>query len=399
MSKKIKINYILPIILTLSVFVFSALACLFGMNEEYAFAELREKEFEVVQKDKLYYCASDYLSGADNIGKLISSMTFLLDGEIIEPPIENTEFVCSGGLYAPGDYKIDVNVNIDGKVYTAENINLKIDKRPVQVEALLNGEREITVAEGEKISVAYNYTGAVPKDTTEETVDGVKVTVINKSKMNTPAYVAYVPDKPTEKYTIVPDYASSDYYSFTYAKSTLTIYENTVSQLIQKNKDTVLVSIIGKFNATYSLNFKDVGISANNEEYAGIKAVTEKEYGAGDFFKKNEALACYKVNLIKEGKTQEEKTSAFVKIKVDKTVTRKESYKVIAVYDSGSTEILDAIVSEDGYLVFNTNDMGSFVVTAPIEGLNLTDYVIAIVAGVVVIMLVILFVTIFRRKY
>ena len=75
-----------------------------------------------------------------------------------------------------------------------------------------------------------------------------------------------------------------------------------------------------------------------------------------------------------------------------------KKYKVVALYNNGRSEVLDAKLN-DGFLRFNASDMGDFIIVSEIQGLSITYYVLVIVGAVALIVIIILLISVFRRKY
>ena len=110
-------------------------------------------------------------------------------------------------------------------------------------------------------------------------------------------------------------------------------------------------------------------------------------------------ISSYLINVLESGEKPYSAVSGFVRVSLDKSLRNKREYKVIALYNNGDTDILNATLTSSGYLAFSAADMGYFVVAVPTEGISAYTYAIVVVIGVVVIFLVIFFVALFRRKY
>ena len=386
----------------LAIIVMFVMGITFANSDEtYANAyNLRENDFTVEQVGKLYYCGENYLNSESNKELLLSALSFKLDGTLQSVGTHNTIITCDEEIFEPRQYRCNVLYIKNEIEYIAENVLIEIEKKQVQVVTLLNGETNLAINEGQKIYVAYNYVGAIEADTHIETSNGVLVTQINENRLTRPAYVASIPTYPTNNYTVVANYAESLYYTFTYPKSLLTINELKVSQLVSKSKDKVLASLTGQFNITYTLDFKNVGINSQDKEYAKLYLDVEKKYGASELLDKNEIIACYSINVKdKAGEIPKEGMPAYAKIQLSEENRGYKKYSVVALYNNGNTEILNAELDSEGYLIFNAADMGNFVVVAPINELGTSAYIIAIVVGISIILVVILLFTVFRRKF
>lgn len=398
MEKRVRTKRLIAITMALCWIMLFAFV---GLNkaEANAFADGRDKEMRISQSEELYYCGEDYLASNRRKNQIYSVFSFRLDGEEISVNPQNINIYCRKNLFVPNTYSVDFVVNYEGESYEVDDVKLKISKKIVTVTALLNGQEELVINEGDAISVNYDYDGGAPNDTVTETVNGVQVRTLSDSVLANKAYVVNLPKNTVTKYTVVATSARSDYYDFVYRKTLLTILPVTVPELTVKSNDTILVSVSGNYGNTSSLVFEDIGVSASSAVHASAWEKIRNIYSGKNILTDYDKIASYRLNVYVSGELPYSATPGIVKINMAKNLQNKNEYKVIALYNNGDSDILDALMSADGELVFGAADMGYFVVVSPTEGVTTYMYIVAIVCGVVFVLLVVFFVALFRRKY
>lgn len=370
-----------------------------SIHGEEAHGLIREKILTGEQTKILLYNGENYLDYDDGINEVLSAFIFKLDGEKIELNSTNTTISGIKSLHKPGKYKCTFEVNYDGENYLLENSTITLSKRVVTVNTLLNGKNNLTIKEGESVTVAYDYSGAISDDVKVESVSGITVNVLKDNVLNRPAFVESIPTEITTNHTVVARYADSDYYDFEYNEAYLTILPNIVTSLAEIAEGEVMVSLSGAFSITHTLEFVDIGVSLSSDEYANVNVKLDKNYGASNLLVDNKAVGCYRINVKQNNSIPNASVPATVKIALNSEEKGYEAYKVIAFYNNGATEVLNATCSQDDVLSFYATDMGDFVIIIPEEGIPITTYVIAIISGIVVILLVVLLVAFFRKKY
>lgn len=363
-----------------------------------SYADTREKNFTAAQSSVLTYCGENYLTDDTYKNALLSAISFELDDEKITVNALNAQISGVSVLKNPGIYSLNFAVNYEDVQYTAFNVAIVISKRKVTVETLLNGQNNLTVREGETVGAACNYVGAVESDTEKESVGSKVITVLKDTAYTRPAFVEAIPTSVVTDYTIVADHAASDYYDFVYTAAYLTITENTVPELEEYDGSALSVSVIGTFSVTYDLYFNNIGVSKSSSDYAAVSAKLDTLYGSGTLLDEYDVVGCYDIDVKKDGNLPNDSIPSAVKVKIDSEMSGRSSYKVIALYNNGDTEVLDASVS-DGYLSFYAADMGVFAVISPVESISLMNYAVVIGIGVLFVIIVILGVVFFRRKY
>lgn len=398
------IRKVLKVILGITTLVFVITLSLFSLNEKnIAYAREDLNDFSVKQSSNLYYIGKNYIISEESKKTFLDAFTFTLNGTEITPDAEKITLISDMNAIKPGkNYKCVFKYFYNDRIYQSEEVSFEISKRNISVTVLLNGTTDLTIEESEikNIKINYDYVGAVDKDVRIETVNGVTVRTLNDDVLTNKAYVETLPKTPVEKYTVVAGNARSDYYNFSYEKSTLTITRTLVPELKLVSENDILVALNGSFSSVYSLNFKDIGTSTSSAEYVEIESDVEKKYAnSGTILTDNEVVACYNISVISSiDGSLADNVSATVRIRLADNLKNKNSYRVIALYNNGNTDILNASLSEE-YLIFNAADMGDFLIITPIEGIGLTTYIIAGTIGVAAILIVVILVALFRKKY
>lgn len=398
------IRKVLKVILGITTLVFVITLSLFSLNEKnIAYAREGLNDFSVKQSSNLYYIGENYIISEESKKIFLNAFTFTLNGTEITPDAEKITLISDMNAIKPGkNYKCVFKYFYNDRIYQSEEVSFEISKRNISVTVLLNGTTDLTIEESEikNIKINYDYVGAVDKDVRIETVNGVTVRTLNDDVLTNKAYVETLPKTPVEKYTVVAGNARSDYYNFSYEKSTLTITRTLVPELKLVSENNILVALNGSFSSVYSLNFKDIGTSTSSAEYVEIESDVERKYAnSGTILTDNEVVACYNISVISSiDGSLADNVSATVRIRLADNLKNKNSYRVIALYNNGNTDILNASLSEE-YLIFNAADMGDFLIITPIEGIGLTTYIIAGTIGVATILIVVILVALFRKKY
>ncbi len=398
------IREVLKVILGITTLIFIITLSLFSLNEkDIAYAREDLNDFSVKQSSNLYYIGENYIISEESKKTFLDAFTFTLNGTEITPDAEKITLISDMNAIKPGkNYKCVFKYFYNDRIYQSEEVSFEISKRNISVTVLLNGTTDLTIEESEikNIKINYDYVGAVDKDVRIETVNGVTVRTLNDDVLTNKAYVETLPKTPVEKYTVVAGNARSDYYNFSYEKSTLTITRTLVPELKLVSENDILVALNGSFSSVYSLNFKDIGTSTSSAEYVEIESDVERKYAnSGTILTDNEVVACYNISVISSiDGSLADNVSATVRIRLADNLKNKNSYRVIALYNNGNTDILNASLSEE-YLIFNAADMGDFLIITPIEGIGLTTYIIAGTIGVAAILIVVILVALFRKKY
>lgn len=398
------IREVLKVILGITTLIFIITLSLFSLNEkDIAYAREDLNDFSVKQSSNLYYIGENYIISEESKKTFLDAFTFTLNGTEITPDAEKITLISDMNAIKPGkNYKCVFKYFYNDRIYQSEEVSFEISKRNISVTVLLNGTTDLTIEESEikNIKINYDYVGAVDKDVRTETVNGVTVRTLNDDVLTNKAYVETLPKTPVEKYTVVAGNARSDYYNFSYEKSTLTITRTLVPELKLVSENDILVALNGSFSSVYSLNFKDIGTSTSSAEYVEIESDVERKYAnSGTILTDNEVVACYNISVISSiDGSLADNVSATVRIRLADNLKNKNSYRVIALYNNGNTDILNASLSEE-YLIFNAADMGDFLIITPIEGIGLTTYIIAGTIGVAAILIVVILVALFRKKY
>lgn len=400
MNYKKTYSFRLIILITLITAFFAAIiAAKSSVNT--ARADTDENRFTVNQINKITYLGEDLLKKDINKRIVFDAFEFKIDNEVILVNLEDCNIISDESIVKPDTYYLGFEINYNDKKYTASDVEFVVDKRQVTIYTLLNGETDLKIAEGEDITIEYDYKGAFEVDTEDgEAINGRKITTLKTSVLQRPPFVEYSFEDVTERTAIIPSYADSDYYDFICETSYVTITRSPVKNLEVKEEDVVTVSVSGDFSIRNTLFFENIGTSKQSVEFTEIYTKINSIYGSNDILTDFENLECYDIALLKNEEKVLEPNASLIKVKLGKNSTNRKAYKVIALYNNGDSEILSCQLTEDReYLVFAASDFGSFVVMGAVEGPNILTYIIAIVSGILVILVVVTFVSLFRKKY
>ena len=365
-----------------------------------ACAAPEDNDLSVVQASKIVYCGENYISSTSLKNELLSAFLFTLNGSIFDANCENTDIFCSMDVCAPGTYNCVFTLHDGAKTYSSGSVDVVVSKRVVTVSVLLNGKLNLTVKEGDDISVLFDYAGGTEQDTQILTSSGVQYRMLNDDVLSYQAYVDALPRDVVENAMVVASHARSDYYDFIYAESRLTIEESLVPSLSLNNAaGRTIVSLTGSFSAISTIQYNEIGVSSANTEYVGRLNSAKQVYLGQKLFDQNDVIACYDISVLKNDELPSGNTQATVRLAIASSLKGKKSYQVVALYNNGTTDVVNASITADGYLLFNVADMGTFLLITPTQGISTTWYIVAVIAGGTVIILVILFASLFRRKY
>ena len=406
MSKEAVLKYKSVVFIMFLIMLGAAL--LFGAKPGKTAYAARQKVLTVEQTQEVVYCGIDFINASgvlcdtdtDKPGfnnDLFNSLVFKLDGQEIVVSADDTTFETVSAVQNPGQYALPVTVFYDNVYYRVSAFNFAIKKRTVTVLTLLNGKTDLTVKEGDEISISYDYGNAVPAHTMQVTHNGVPVTEIRPEYITIPAWTDVDMTRPIEKCRVVAAHAESEYYDFVYTSSLLTIEPATLKTLSFSDEKTTRLILVGDFSILHSIRYTDVGVNPASEDFSVISANADVIYKDAGFFDKYEKKECFSVEVFYNHNVVMESVPAEVAV-YSSSLNDTKNYKVVALYNNGRSEILDAEFS-NGFLRFNATDMGDFIVVSEIEGLSITYYVLVIVGCIALIVIVILLVSVFRRKY
>ncbi len=406
MNKKVVFKYKFVVFIVL--FIALAASFLFGVApRENAYAA-RQKVMTAEQSEDVVYCGKNFIDASGKLcdtdvdapgfnNDLFDSFVFKLDGQEIDVSVEDVLFETISSVQNPGQYALPVTVFYDNVYYRVSSVNFAIKKRTVTVLTLLNGKTDLTVNEGDDISISYDYQNAVPAHTMQVSHNGVSVTEIRSEYITIPAWTDVDITRPIENCHVVAAHAESDYYDFVYTGAILTILPATVKTLSFSDEKSTRLVLVGDFSVLHSMRYTDIGIDPSGEDFSVISANADVIYKDTGFFDKYEKKGCFSVEMFYNNNVVTESVPAEVAILASSLDTSKK-YKVVALYNNGRSEVLDAKLN-DGFLRFNASDMGDFIIVSEIQGLSITYYVLVIVGAVALIVIIILLISVFRRKY
>ena len=348
------------------------------------------KVFNVVQSEKVYYRSASYIIsnkfvnfGEDGFtNELYDSLTVTLDGEKVVVPQQNFTITNVNEINIPKTYLATISISYGGEDYS-KNLSIVISKAELRVIAKVNDSDNLEIDEGVPYSTRIVYEGFLGSD--------------DIGTLEIPAIILLEPKRPTTNYAVVASGAKSNLYEFVYVKANLTIKSNPMTEIKNKTGEVVDLILKGQYSPYCELDFANVGISPANSVYIQIKQNLDKYYASSGIYNDYKESEAYSINLLIDS-IKEENTKSTVTIKLPQRSVGKDKYLVVALYNNGLHEVISG-VEKDGYLTFVAADLGNFVVFTPIEGLK-TTVLIAIGIGVVGgIILIIILVSIFRRKY
>ena len=368
----------------------------------------RQKVMTIEQVSNVVFSGKDFLdsSGAfcdtdvDTAGcnnDLFDSFVFKLDGQVVDVAVEKAVAETASAIRDPGLYTLPFSVEYDNVIYPVRSVSFSIQKRVVTVLTLLNGKTDLTVKEGDDVLLAYDYQNAVPAHTEQVSDNGVSVTKIKSDYITIPAWADVDTTKPIENCQVVAAHAESPYYDFTYTGALLTIKPATVDNLSYSDEKATRLILVGDFSVLHSLRYTDIGVNPSGEEFSVISARADVAYKDSGFFDKYEKVGCFSVEVFYNNNAVSDSVPASVTL-LASSLDPSKNYKVVALYKNGRTEVLDAKIT-DGFLRFYASDMGDFIIVSEIEGLSMTYYALVIVGGIGALVIIILLVSVFRRKY
>ena len=309
--------------------LFLLIACLFIFNYNIDSANALDAQITAVQTKTISYNGNSFLSNSTNLEVLLNAYTYKLGNEEITiDKAHTTVTTSSSDIYKPGIYSITIDTVYNDIEYLIEDITLTVNKSSCTVQTLLNGKTDLTITEGEKIVVAYNYVGALAKDVYETETSGVKITVLSDSILNYPAYVDYVPTSECTNYKICASKANSDYYDFVYESSNLTIMSYKIPNLETETDESEKVYVYGQFPTTYSLTALQITESNNNESYTNLNTQIDTLYQGTDIVSKYNYLAFYNINILSIRESGKEDTACRTCRNISRRSRRRRSLSV-----------------------------------------------------------------------
>lgn len=354
-----------------------------------------EDDFEIKQIGTVVYDAKNYIGTSKTFvnydvtggyrNELFESLQFKLEGKVIEVDPISVSFSKLMSIQYPGDYTDYVNVFYDGNWYENTPIRFTIGKRKLIVQALIDGETSATVQEGENYVTSISYEGFVGYD--------------DASSLEAPALILTEPKMPTTGYRIVPELAKSSNYEFEYRAATIVIEANPDFNKKYTENDVDVLILSGQFSPYYTMEYKDVGISATSVDYTKIKDKLDKYYGNGSLFDKYRVSACFTTNLYLDGSVVDLTDPIMISLLLPSNLRGKGTYML--VHFAPGEEVPDLLTGteKNGYLNFSSVQLGEYVILTPVEGVNI-NLIIGIVIGIIAVIAIgVIFGAVFRKKY
>lgn len=348
-------------------------------------------EVDILQSKSVFYRGANYLtnnkftdfiSGEGFGNDLYDALLVTVNGATANIPHDDFTIESTTPLIQPKSYNTTIKVNYNNVIYT-KNVIITLSKAQLFVRAKVNLKDSLVIDEGVPYFTSIVYDGFVGSD--------------NINTLEIPAIIVQEPKRPISNYEIVAGGAKSNLYEFVYVGATITINSNPLSKIKSAEGDIDTIILEGQYSPYCDLDFINVGISPANSLYVKIKQDLVKFYANSSIYDSYKETEAYSINLLIDG-IKEENVSSTVSIKLPQKSMNKDKYLVVALYNNGTNEVITGI-EKDGYLTFDVVDMGSFVIFTPVEGLK-TTVLIALCIGLVGgFILIIILVSIFRRKY
>jgi len=383
----------------LIIFIFIAVSACLTLNINVSSAAA-ETALAARQTATVYYCGKNYVDGNGNFidlgegaekNALFTSVEFLFAEEKISVKPENVKLsgsaIKESGIKEPGVYNLTAEVTVSGaqQVKYVADLQLTVSKAPLYVRTKINGESYCVVNEGEEYRTTIEYSGFVNGETVAD--------------LDAPALIQREPKMPTTGYLLVPELASSSRYEIIYEGATIVINANPDFERIYVNGNETALILRGSFSPYYSLEFYDVGLNKSDSRYVAINEKVEKYFGGNRVFEEYSQANAYVINMYLDGEYADLSGNVNVRIKIPSRLTGKSSYRIMHFSTDGEYEFINATEIEGGYISFVTADLGEFVLLTPIEGASRTTIIAICVCAVVVVILCVLLVAVFRRKY
>lgn len=383
-----------------SVFIIIALTLFIALSMTVAFkapAAYAATELTCVQSGEVVYNGyrlvdngrfTDFAGAEETelVNPLYSALKFYWDGAETKIDAQDIAFD-DNNAYAknPGQYELAARVEYGGAL-RAFNIKFKISKAPLIARTLINGERQAEISEGDIYEAKVVYEGFVGND--------------NVYTLDAPAIISELPKMPTGSngFLLVSSGAVSSLYDIRYAGARIIIDSNPLytMEFTENGANTLILS--GTFSPNYELEFINTGINPSNEIYAAISEKVDRFYAGSGIFEEYKRYGAFKIGLKLDGEDVNLTDPITVNMLVDEKLNGKRNLRVLHFAPDGSYETLTATANA-GYLTFNTVELGEYVLIVPIEGASLTVIIGATVGVVAFLVLVAMFVTVFRRKY
>jgi len=270
------------------------------------------------------------------------------------------------------------------------------EKLPLTVRVVLNADdehtvsrsedgSELTVKEGAEIRYELTYSGFIDGDTEE-----------NLTRI---PYVEPLPKTHGDPFYALASYGVSEKYEFIYVAARLLVLENNVKEKTVELDGEPILRLTGEFSPLAVLNYRAIGVSVTNPEFAKINAKIEYTHGTG-LFRKWQKTDAFRVGLTIDGRdVSVEKPPFIIQYKISPKQAKK-SLSIIALYDGNDTEaVLIAAAVKNGFLTFQAADLGEFVVLEKVRVLSNAEAIGIIAAAVAAVFVIILFASLFKRKF
>ncbi len=378
------------------IFIFSIIIMIFSLGVSAVGASAKfSSDVAITQKENLdlIYDGTEFTddNGKPTIvegkSKLMDVLNVKVNGILVNDINYDNIIFDQKNLKTPGEYKLKVELTYKGFTTTDIEVNLRIKKKELKVQVLLSDsklggfDRELTLDEGEKIYSKVNYEGFVEG----ESVNDLEIvpTVID------------LPKFPVERKQIYARGAVSKNYAFVYEYSYLTINSAFSDSVTDANGN---ITVEGKISPLYKLIAENVEVSRLNPKYISIDDKINKYYG-NELTSKYEAVNCYKIGFKLDNVTSNVIGDYTIKINPSEELKGAKDLRLVVFYENGDYDIKNVSIGEDNTITFDTNMFGDFVILKPIKGMSDMAVIGVILLGAGVVVLVLILVAVFRKKY
>lgn len=278
-----------------------------------------------------------------------------------------------------GDYVLNVYINNHNYKITNAYLEFEIKKKDLTVRALLNDTSRATVYEGDVVIEHIAYEGFVEGEV--------------RASLTRPAYLPHIPKTIINDFVVTPFGAESPNYNFIYVTAYITILEKKITHI--EDEDGLAI-LMGEFGSFAKVKVKAIETSIINPDFFLINEKIERHFASTDLLDKYSPKMAYNLAIIDDEDTS--KKTSFIRLKLSPELLKDDNFLVAHFSANGDYEIIGAY-RDGGYIVFNADDLGDFVIFSSRGSLSTTKLMLIFFVPIIVFMLGLFFYVLFRRKY
>lgn len=215
----------------------------------------------------------------------------------------------------------------------------------------------------------------------------------NRSYLQKPAYLPYVPQTAINDFEVRPFGASSINYKFIYIPAYITIQEKKVSEITDPNSFAV---VSGEYGSYVSLSVQSIDADVNNPEFYTINENINRTFAASDLLDSYKIQTAYRLSMSTDEDISLEATT--IKLKLSTALKGMNSFVILHFNSQGEYEIIGGYKDGD-YVVFTAEPTGEFIIMTPKTGLSSNLVLLLFIAPIALFVIFILLFIMFRRKY